>query len=121
VRWDPVGHARQEVAERTEVGFPPAVHMAALDGGSAAVAELLEATRLPDGAEVLGPVPLPPGQRLPFGSDGPEPEEVHRMIVRVARHRGRDLGAALREAQATRTARRADGPLRVQVDPPRIG
>lgn len=121
VRWDPVGHAQAEVAERAEVGFPPAVHMAAIDGGSAAVAELLEATHLPDGAEVLGPVPLPPGQRVPFGSDGPEPEDVHRMIVRVARSQGRALGRALREAQATRTARRVDGPLRVQVDPPRIG
>ncbi|MGW5286907.1 primosomal protein N' [Rhodococcus pyridinivorans] len=121
VRWDPVGHAQSEVSERAEVGFPPAVHMAAIDGSSAAVAELLEATHLPDGAEVLGPVPLPPGQRLPFGSEGPEPEDVHRMIVRVARERGRALGRALRDAQATRTARRADGPLRVQVDPPRIG
>jgi len=121
VRWDPVGHARSEVAERAEVGFPPAVHMAAIDGGSAAVAELLEATRLPEDAEVLGPVPLPPGQRLPFGADGPEPEDVHRMIVRVARAQGRELGRSLRAAQATRTARRADGPLRVQVDPPRIG
>ncbi|MFX1757623.1 primosomal protein N' [Rhodococcus sp. As11] len=121
VRWDPVGHARSEVSERAEVGFPPAVHMAAIDGSSAAVAELLGATHLPEGAEVLGPVPLPPGQRLPFGSDGPEPEDVHRMIVRVARERGRALGRSLRDAQATRTARRADGPLRVQVDPPRIG
>lgn len=121
VRWDPVGHARNEVAERAEVGFPPAVHMAAIDGGATAVAELIAATHLPDGAEVLGPVPLPPGQRLPFSADDPEPDEVHRMLIRVARNRGRELGLALRQAQATRTARRANGPLRVQMDPPKIG
>lgn len=121
VRWDPVGHARSEIEERSEVGFPPAVHMAAIDGGSAAVAELLESVDLPAGAEVLGPVPLPPGQRLPFSVESPEPDEVQRMIVRVSRAQGRALGRALRDAQASRTARRADGPLRVQVDPPRIG
>ncbi|WP_435277592.1 primosomal protein N' [Rhodococcus yananensis] len=121
VRWDPVGHAATEVAERAEVGFPPAVHMAAVDGAAPAVAALLEATHLPAGAELLGPVPLPPGQRLPFGADDPEPDEVHRMLVRVPRDRGRALGSALRSAQAGRTARRTDGPLRVQMDPPRIG
>jgi len=121
VRWDPVGHAAAEVAERAEVGFPPAVHMAAVDGAAPAVAALLEATHLPAGAELLGPVPLPPGQRLPFGADDPEPDEVHRMLVRVPRDRGRALGSALRSAQAGRTARRTDGPLRVQMDPPRVG
>ncbi|MFZ2526450.1 MAG: primosome assembly protein PriA, partial [Rhodococcus sp. (in: high G+C Gram-positive bacteria)] len=121
VRWDPVGHARSQFDERAEVGFPPVVHMAAIDGSAAAVAELLDATTLPDDAELLGPVPLPPGQRLPFGADDPEPDEVHRMLVRVSRVRGRVLGRALRDAQAARTARRAEGPLRVQMDPPRIG
>jgi len=120
VRWDPVGHARSQLDERAEVGFPPTVHMAAIDGSAAAVTGLLEATVLPEGAEVLGPVPLPPGQRLPFGADDPEPDEVHRMLVRVGRGRGRELGRALRDAQAARTARRADGPLRVQMDPLRI-
>ncbi|WP_211270135.1 primosomal protein N' [Rhodococcus phenolicus] len=121
VRWDPVGHARSQIDERAEVGFPPTVHMAAIDGSAGAVAELLEATALPDDAEVLGPVPLPPGQRLPFGADDPEPDEVHRMLVRVSRGRGRALGRALRDAQAARTARRVEGPLRVQMDPPKVG
>ena len=31
VRWDPAGHATAELAARTEVGFPPAVRMAAID------------------------------------------------------------------------------------------
>src|SRR6201997_237333 len=37
IRWDPVGHAEAEVTARTEVGLPPSVHMAALDGTAGAV------------------------------------------------------------------------------------
>ena len=32
IRWDPVGHAEAELDARDEVGLPPAVHMAAVDG-----------------------------------------------------------------------------------------
>ncbi|WP_254622985.1 primosomal protein N' [Rhodococcus sp. W8901] len=121
VRWDPLWHAQAQLAERAEVGFPPAAHMAAVDGTAASVAELLELASLPDSAEVLGPVPLPPGQRLPFSSDEPEPEDVERMLVRVPRSAGRELARGLAEAQAVRSARRSAGPVRVQVDPLRIG
>ena len=49
IRWDPVGHAEAELAARTEVGLPPSVHMAAIDGAAGAVAALLdEAPSLPD-------------------------------------------------------------------------
>ena len=34
VRWDPVGFAERELAERAELGFPPAVRMAAVTGPS---------------------------------------------------------------------------------------
>ena len=48
IRWDPVGHAEAELTARTEVGLPPSVHMAALDGTAGAVAALLDEARLPD-------------------------------------------------------------------------
>ena len=35
VRWDAAGHAARELAERAELGFPPAVRMAALTGATA--------------------------------------------------------------------------------------
>jgi primosomal protein N' (replication factor Y) (superfamily II helicase) len=57
IRWDPVNFAEREVADRSELGFPPAVRMAAVTGGSAAVASLLDVLEAPRGAEVLGPVP----------------------------------------------------------------
>ncbi|BFO19857.1 hypothetical protein SHKM778_62450 [Streptomyces sp. KM77-8] len=59
VRWDPVGHAVRELAERSELGFPPVSRMAAVSGPTEAVAEFLRAVQLPPQAEILGPVPVP--------------------------------------------------------------
>ncbi|RBO96200.1 primosomal protein N' [Nocardia puris] len=119
VRWDPIGHARAEVEARAEVGFPPAVRMAAVDGASDAITELLAAAKLPDTAQVLGPVPLPPGARKPFAGDSPA--EVERMILRVPRRDGLALARSLTAAQAVRSTHRTDAPLRVQIDPVDIG
>lgn len=119
VRWDPIGHARAEVAGRAEVGFPPAVRMAAIDGAAEAITELLSTATLPDGVDVLGPVPLPPGARKPFAGDSPV--EVERMLLRVDRSQGAALSRALTAAQAIRSTHRSDAPLRVQIDPVDIG
>ena len=35
IRWDPVGHAEAELDSRAEVGLPPSVHIAAVDGTGA--------------------------------------------------------------------------------------
>ncbi|MEV6334992.1 primosomal protein N' [Nocardia vinacea] len=120
LRWDPVGHARTEVASRAEVGFPPAVRMAAIDGTSDSIGELLSAAKLPDNVDLLGPVPLPPGARKPFDS-GDTPAEVERMLLRVDRTSGTALARALTAAQAVRSTHRSDAPLRVQIDPVDIG
>ncbi|MGY4099220.1 primosomal protein N' family DNA-binding protein [Nocardia sp. R16R-3T] len=120
LRWDPVGHARAEVAGRAEVGFPPAVRIAAIDGTSDSIAELLSAAKLPDTVDLLGPVPLPPGARKPFDS-ADIPAEVERILLRVDRTSGAALARALTAAQAVRSTRRCDAPLRVQIDPVDIG
>ncbi|WP_436838486.1 primosomal protein N' [Nocardia nova] len=120
VRWDPIGHARHELAARVEVRFPPAVRLAALDGTTATIGELLDAAKLPDGVEVLGPVPLPPGARTPFSGDA-APAEVERMILRIDRREGSALSRALAAALTVRSTHRSDGPLRVQIDPVDIG
>ncbi|WP_433762208.1 hypothetical protein [Nocardia sp. CA-135398] len=120
LRWDPLGHARAEVDSRAEVGFPPAVRMAAIDGTSDSISELLSAAKLPDNVDVLGPVPLPPGARKPFDS-GDTPAEVERMLLRVHRTSGAALARALTAAQAVRSTHRSDAPLRVQIDPVDIG
>jgi primosomal protein N' (replication factor Y) (superfamily II helicase) len=119
IRWDPVGHAETELASRTEVGLPPAVHIAAVDGAPAAVNTLLETARLPGDADLLGPVELPPGVRRPPGI--PAGSAVSRMLVRVPRDGGLALAAALRRATGVLSARHDQEPVRVQIDPLHIG
>ncbi|OBG86995.1 primosome assembly protein PriA [Mycobacterium sp. E802] len=119
IRWDPVGHADAELDGRGEVGLPPAVHMAAIDGTSTAVDALLETAQLPAAAETLGPVELPAGARRPPGLDADA--EVSRMLVRVPRDGGLELAAALRRATAVLSARKDQQPCRIQIDPLHIG
>jgi primosomal protein N' (replication factor Y) (superfamily II helicase) len=119
IRWDPVGHAEAELTARAEVGLPPSVHMAAIDGAAEAVAALLDEAQLPDGADLLGPVDLPPGVRRPAGTPAGVP--VTRMLVRVHRERGLELAASLRRGVGVLSARQTHEPVRVQIDPLHIG
>ncbi|MEU6035097.1 primosomal protein N' [Actinomadura sp. NPDC047616] len=115
IRWDPVTFAERELAERRGVGFPPAVRMASLTASPAAVRELLAEARLPDGAEVLGPVPVP---TPPSGaSPDREAQGRERALIRVPRGAGLALARALKEAQGVRSARKAPETVRVQIDP----
>jgi primosomal protein N' (replication factor Y) len=103
LRWDPATYAARELADRQELGFPPAARIASLTGVPEAVADLVAAARLPDGAELLGPVPV---------------GEEERVLVRVrSRAAGRALAMALHQALGVRSARKARDPVRVQVDP----
>jgi len=113
VRWDPVTHAERELAERRELRFPPAVRVAALTGPDRAVQDVIAAAELPAGAEVLGPVPVADGR---FDQQQDEAAAV-RVLVRVDRGSGTSLACALRAAQATRTARKDSGVVRLQLDP----
>ncbi|MCX5045226.1 primosomal protein N' [Aldersonia sp. NBC_00410] len=115
VRWDPVGHAAGQLAERTEVRFPPAVRIAALDGPLAAVEDLVAGTELPDGVETLGPVPMPDAAQRQA------PTDVQRLLLRVPKSAGLSLSRSLAAAQAVRSARKADPPVRVQIDPIDLG
>ncbi|WP_431239980.1 primosomal protein N' [Mycolicibacterium aichiense] len=119
IKWDPVGHAEAEVEARAEVGLPPSVHMAAVDGGAAAVGALLDHAELPEDADQLGPVDLPPGVRRPPATAPGEP--VIRMLVRVGRDEGLALAASLRSAIAIASARHDHEAVRVQIDPLHIG
>ncbi len=122
IRWDPVGHAQRELAEREELGFPPAVRMAAVSGPATAVEELLSRVGLPGHAEVLGPVP---DEHALAAEDGPA-QEIEapgavdapvRALIRVPRAEGSALARALQSAQAARSPRKDTGIARVQLDP----
>lgn len=103
LRWDPGWFAARELAERRELGFPPASRMASVTGPAPAVADLLTIADLPDGTERLGPVPAG--------------EEQERMLLRVSRSRAAGLAHALHVAAGVRSARKAAVAVRIQVDP----
>ena len=129
IRWDPVTHAARELAERAELGFPPATRMASLTGAPDALADLQAAARLPGSAELLGPVPVEtaaagtarpdaaPAGGTDGGADGGADGSLERLLVRVPRAEGAALAEALHEAAAVRSARKAAGPVRIQLDP----
>jgi primosomal protein N' (replication factor Y) len=125
IRWDPVGHAEAELVARTELGFPPAVAMASLDGAEEAVSAALVELELPPSGEVLGPVPVDAGPGSTGGAAGsgagslPSPEV--RALVRAVPAERRALAAALRVVAVRRSARKAGGGLRVVVDPVALG
>lgn len=146
VRWDPVWHARRELTDRGELHYPPLARVAELTGTPAAVAEELSLLRLPEMAEVLGPVAVdvprdddraaqkPDARKSPDRlGRGERPEkprsaaedrprqQLHRALVRVPRGLGGDLSAAVREAQGVRSARKAEDWVRVRIDPVQIG
>ncbi|MFJ7901843.1 primosomal protein N' [Streptomyces sp. NPDC096198] len=126
VRWDPVGHAVRELAERAELGFPPVSRMAAVSGPAEAVTGFLAGAGLPQDAEVLGPVPLPgtdAGRPRRAGGPGPG-EHWERALVRVPPGSGAALAAALKTALAARMARAGTGTgetVRIRIDPLDIG
>ncbi|MGW7467459.1 primosomal protein N' [Streptomyces xantholiticus] len=123
VRWDPVGHALRELAERAELGFPPVSRMAEVAGRVSTVTAFLAGAELPQEAEVLGPVPLPsagPGRARRPG-EPPVGEQWERALVRVPPGRGAALAAALKSIQATHLARGGPAQIRLRIDPPDIG
>ncbi len=136
IRWDPVGHAAAELAGRRELGFPPAVAMASLEGTEHAVLAALDRLVLPDGAVVLGPVALdeiedagghgpghsasmtPPRDGASGAADADADEALVRALVRISQSQRKALGAELHALAAGRSARKEGGGLRIRVDPP---
>jgi primosomal protein N' (replication factor Y) len=121
IRWDPVTFSERELAERAELGFPPAVRMASVTGTPEAVGDFVGAATLPARAEVLGPVPV---EAAPARHPGHDPdvsaETRERALIRIDRGDGLALARALHAAQATRSARKDGGPVRVQLDPAEV-
>ena len=123
IRWDMVSAARRELDERRDVEFPPTVHMAAIDGTVTALHHFIDQLDLPETAEILGPVDLPPGEKLP-GSTAMKDynEPVQRILVRAPLGPRNQLGMVLKAAYtAVRTLHKNDTPVRIQVDPIHIG
>jgi primosomal protein N' (replication factor Y) len=103
LRWDPASFAGRELADRAELGFPPAVRMATLTGPGAAVKRMTEALEPPPGTGVLGPVPVD--------------ADRERVLLRVRRADGAALARAVKAAAAIRSARKSPDLILVCVDP----
>ncbi|MCM2393492.1 primosomal protein N' [Streptomyces albipurpureus] len=123
VRWDPIGHAQRELAERAELGFPPVSRMAAVIGRTDVVGAFVAAAELPGDVEVLGPVPLPdpPAGRPRRPGDPPIGETWVRALLRVPPGSGAALATALKSAQASRLARGGTEQVRIRIDPLDLG
>ena len=100
------GYAARELAERAELGFPPATRMAVLRGTGPAIADLLSAAELPAATQRIGPIDAGAHQQ---------------MLLRVPRRDGAALAAALHAGAAIRSARKSADPVRVALDPAELG
>jgi len=112
VRWDPMGHAERELAERVGLGFPPAAVFAEIIGKPADVDEMLASVDLPAGSALLGPLPV-----LRPDADG---GDVVRALIRAPRASAAEIASSLHEGQGVRSARKRP-PVRVRIDPVDIG
>jgi primosomal protein N' (replication factor Y) len=116
VRWDPVTFAERDLAERAELGFPPAVRMAAVSGEAAAVASVING--MDPAFEILGPVPVEQQAQVRQSARAAhQGDDQVRALVRAPRAQGGALARALQAAQAGRSARKEGGGVRVQLDP----
>jgi primosomal protein N' (replication factor Y) len=104
LRWDALGAAERELADRVAAGLPPAVRAATIT--AADPTPVLEA--LPPSARVLGPAPV---------ADRPN---LRRAVVTVPWADSVALAEALHAAQAVASARK-DPPLTVVLDPVTLG
>ncbi|WP_344969039.1 primosomal protein N' [Salinactinospora qingdaonensis] len=109
IRWDPAGFAERELAERRELGFPPAVTMASVTGEPENVREFVDSLELPEEAELLGPVPV--------AAEGSGTAE--RALLRVPMGSARALAASLKAAAVARSARKDERLVQVHLDPMR--
>ncbi len=120
VRSDPAGFAGRELAERELLHLPPAWRVAEAVGAPGDVDDLLGHLHLPDGALVLGPVPIGPARR-PGRADEGDPRSRALLVAPRTDGGGAALAAALKAAVSVRSARKEGGPVAVRVDPVALG
>ncbi|MGO4593657.1 primosomal protein N' [Leifsonia sp. 2TAF2] len=124
-----VDFAHEELADRRQLRFPPAVRLASVTGAEATVAEVLAAVDPEALIDVLGPAPVEPeanGSR----SAASRPDQV-RAVLRFEYAQGAEVASAVRAAVVKNATRRRRAPagkagyrpaptLRVRFDDPEI-
>ncbi|MDI3331100.1 MAG: primosomal protein N' [Micrococcus sp.] len=122
VRMDAAGYASRQLAERRELGLPPAVRMAEVSGPADAVASFLELAGPLGGTAPLpwvGPVPVSDeGSGWgPAAADGTAGPVRHRALLFFPYSAARRVVESLRAARAAASARRLTEPVRLRIDP----
>lgn len=107
VRWDPSGLAAQELADRSEVGLPPAVRSASLTGPREVVNQFCSDMQAVDGVRAVGPTPV---------ADGSDDAE-QRWLLFFDYASGPKVTHALRRRKVLGSLRR-DPKVTVRVDDP---
>ncbi|MBG6225585.1 primosomal protein N' (replication factor Y) [Arthrobacter sp. CAN_A2] len=138
VRWDPAGAASRELAERHELGLPPAVRYAVLTGTREALTHFLDGLET-EGTEgtvrVVGPAPVPPDVRRDAvlaaralagpkrgtdrGNAAPDAlagQGSHRMLLFFSYRAAAGVTRVLRARRAALSARRTGEPVHVRLD-----
>ncbi|WP_426995877.1 primosomal protein N' [Pseudarthrobacter sp. N5] len=126
LRWDPAGYAQRELSLRQELQLPPAVRIASVTGGRAAVGQFTAgvAQRLAEEDVELrtaGPAPLlltGPGQSagIGHGNGRPEGSEDVRTLMFIPYAQAAGVTRALRAAKAASAAKRSEGPVQLRLD-----
>jgi len=111
LRVDAAGFAARELAERAAAGLPPATMFVEASGEPAALGDFVAALDLPLPGDSFGPVEIASTDGQPRG----------RMLWRCQLADAPALVSAMKAAMAKRSATKAAGVVRVQVDPDQMG
>lgn len=121
VRWAPGWFASRELAERRELGLPPAAWTARLTGPYRALDEVLRETSWPEPLERIGPMPLaasPRERAAPGESQADQPAQV---LLKGPTSIGPAAARALLDMRRSRSARRDTAPVTVRVGDADLG
>ncbi|PPB50409.1 primosomal protein N' [Arthrobacter pityocampae] len=136
VRWDPAGAASRELAERHELGLPPAVRYAVLTGTREALTHFLDGLDTEGAVRVVGPAAVPPDIRREAvlaaraaagpkrGPDrgSPPPADAlagqgsHRVLLFFSYRAAAGVTKLLRARRAALSARRTGEPVHIRLD-----
>lgn len=136
VRWDPAGAASRELAERHELGLPPAVRYAVLTGTREALTHFLDGLETEGAVRVVGPAPVPPDVRreavlaaralagpkrgtdrgAPAPADALAGQGSHRVLLFFSYRAAAGVTKVLRARRAALSARRTGEPVHIRLD-----
>jgi primosomal protein N' (replication factor Y) len=118
--WSQFQIAAEELANRAELNFPPAVRLASVSGPLELIEKVLTPVKQQDGFDVLGPLKVEKLAAL---------EDDWRFLIRFSYSSGAKLAAELKAESAvassgqkrvSASSGRASRPIRIKMDEPEV-